>query len=61
MAASFLELAREEAAAGYAADDPRRVRDAAEKGWLEVLQTPWGARVRSSSDGPDEANPPSHR
>lgn len=38
MAVSFLDLAREEAAIGYAADDMRRVRDAAEKAWLAALQ-----------------------
>lgn len=38
MANSFLELAREEMAAGYDLDDYRRIRDAAEKAWLASLQ-----------------------
>ena len=38
MAKSFLELAREEAAIGYATEDRRRVRDGAEKARLAALQ-----------------------
>jgi len=38
MANSFLDLAREELAAGYDLDDYRRIRDAAEKAWLAALQ-----------------------
>jgi hypothetical protein len=38
MAHSFLDLAREEMAAGYDLDDYRRIRDAAEKAWLAALQ-----------------------
>ena len=37
MAHGFVELAREEAGAGYEADDYRRIRDAAEKAWLSAL------------------------
>ena len=37
-ARSFLEYAREEMATGYELDDPRRIRDAAEKAWLASLQ-----------------------
>ena len=39
VAASILDLAREEMAAGYDLDDDRRVRDAAEKAWLSALQS----------------------
>lgn len=46
MAASFLELAREEAAIGYDSDDMRRVRDAAEKAWLAALQATDAAMER---------------
>ena len=35
MAESFLQLAREESDFGFDAKDIRRVRDAAEKGWLD--------------------------
>lgn len=38
MAASFLERAREEMAAGYELEDYRRIRDSAEKAWLAALQ-----------------------
>lgn len=38
VANSFLDLAREELAAGYDLDDCRRIRDAAEKAWLAALQ-----------------------
>ena len=38
MANSFLDLAREELAAGYDLDDYRRIRDAAEKAWLAAVQ-----------------------
>ena len=38
VARSFLDLAREEMAAGYEADDYRRTRDAAEKAWLAATQ-----------------------
>lgn len=38
VAASFMNLAREEAALGYQQDDMRHVRDAAEKAWLAALQ-----------------------
>lgn len=37
-ATTFMELAREEAAHGYATNDMRHVRDAAEKAWLAVVQ-----------------------
>ena len=46
MAVSFLDLAREEAAIGYQADDMRRVRDAAEKAWLAALQATDAAMER---------------
>ena len=46
MAASFLELAREEAAIGYESKDMRRVRDAAEKAWLSALQATDAAMER---------------
>ena len=46
MAASFLELAREEADLGYKVDDMRRVRDAAEKAWLAALQATDAAMER---------------
>jgi len=46
MATSFLKLAEEEAKGGYDADDPRRVRDAAEKAWLAVLQATDAAMER---------------
>jgi hypothetical protein len=46
MATSFLELSREEAAIGYDAKDPRRVRDAAEKAWLAALQATDAAKER---------------
>jgi len=38
VANSFLDLAREEMAAGYDLDDYRRIRDSAEKAWLASLQ-----------------------
>ncbi len=38
IAASVLELAREEARRGYEEKDERRVRDAAEKAWLAATQ-----------------------
>ena len=37
-ARSFLDYARQEMVAGYELDDPRRVRDSAEKAWLAALQ-----------------------
>jgi len=46
MANSFLALAREEAGVGYATKDPRRVRDAAEKAWLAVVQATDAAMER---------------
>jgi hypothetical protein len=46
MAASFLDMAREEAAEGYRLKDERRIRDAAEKAWLAALQAIDGARQR---------------
>ena len=46
MAESFLELAREEAKAGFASGDMRRVRDAAEKAWLALLQATDAAMER---------------
>ena len=46
MAESFLELAREEAKTGYSTGDMRRVRDAAEKAWLAVLQATDAAMER---------------
>jgi hypothetical protein len=46
MADSSLSLAREEAAHGYASDDMRRVRDAAEKAWLAVIQATDAAMMR---------------
>jgi hypothetical protein len=38
LAQGFLSLAREEANLGYDLEDFRRIRDAAEKGWLAALQ-----------------------
>jgi hypothetical protein len=46
LANSFLALAREEAAIGYATEDRRRVRDAAEKAWLAALQATDAAMER---------------
>lgn len=37
MARGFADLAREEMEAGYAAEDYRRIRDAAEKAWVSAL------------------------
>jgi hypothetical protein len=38
LANSFLEISRSEVTEGYANDDTRLIRDAAEKAWLAVLQ-----------------------
>jgi len=46
MAESFLQLAREESDFGFDAKDIRRVRDAAEKGWLAILQATDAAMER---------------
>jgi len=58
MADSFMALAREEAEAGYATKDPRRVRDAAEKAWLAVLQAT-DASMERHGRSPD-AGPGAH-
>jgi hypothetical protein len=46
MATSFIALARKEAAHGYANEDMRHVRDAAEKAWLAVIQATDAAMSR---------------
>ncbi len=46
MAESFLQLAREEADQGFQVKDMRRVRDAAEKAWLAILQATDAAMER---------------
>jgi len=38
IAESFLDIAKQEAKEGYARDDERRIRDAAEKAWNAALQ-----------------------
>jgi len=58
MARSFLQLAREEADFGYAHDDMRHVRDAAEKAWLAALQAVDAAMARHGRTPP--AGPGAH-
>jgi len=51
-------MAREEAALGYAQDDMRHVRDAAEKAWLAVIQATDAAMGRHGLI--PEPGPPAH-
>jgi hypothetical protein len=46
MARGFIELAREEMETGYSTHDYRRIRDAAEKGWVSALHAVDAAMAR---------------